>query len=58
MRKMLMTKEEIFEERRKVYRKLCEEIRANDGQLITAKYFLRDLIATEQKVINSVVRII
>ena len=36
-----MTKEEIFEERRKVCRKLCEEIRENDGQLVNAKYFLK-----------------
>lgn len=36
-----MTKKEIFEERRKVCRKLCEEIGANDGQLINAKYFLK-----------------
>ena len=35
-----MTRAEIFENRRKVGKKLCEQIRKNDGQMINAKNFL------------------
>ncbi|MBR6012609.1 MAG: hypothetical protein IK062_02340 [Selenomonadaceae bacterium] len=34
-----MTREEIFENRREVGKKLCEQIRKNDGQMINAKNF-------------------
>lgn len=35
-----MLKEEIFEDRRAVARKICEKIRSDNGKLINAKYFL------------------
>ena len=35
-----MRREEIFENRREVGKKLCEQIRQNDGQMINAKNFL------------------
>jgi len=35
-----MTRAEIFENRREVGKKLCEQIRQNDGQMINAKNFL------------------
>lgn len=34
-----MTRAEIFENRREVGKKLCEQIRQNDGQMISAKNF-------------------
>ena len=34
-----MTREEIFENRREVGKKICEQIRQNDGQMINAKNF-------------------
>ena len=34
-----MTRTEIFENRREIGKKLCEQIRQNDGQMITAKNF-------------------
>ena len=34
-----MTRVEIFENRREVGKKLCEQIRKNDGQMINAKNF-------------------
>ena len=35
-----MTRAEIFENRREVVRKICKQIRENDGRLINAKYFI------------------
>ena len=34
-----MTKEKIFENRREVARKICQDIRVNNGQMLNAKYF-------------------
>ena len=34
-----MTRAEIFENRRDVGKKICEQIRQNDGQMINAKNF-------------------
>ena len=36
---MYMTREKIFEDRREVARKICQDIRANNGLMINAKYF-------------------
>ena len=36
---MYMTREKIFEDRREVARKICQDIRANNGQMFNAKYF-------------------
>ena len=45
-----MTRAEIFENRREVGKKLCEQIRQNDGQIINAKNFLeRPYYAGEKK---------
>ena len=35
-----MTRAEIFENRREIVRKICKQIRENDGRLINAKYFI------------------
>ena len=34
-----MLKEEVFENRRVVAKKICQDIRANGGRMIKAKYF-------------------
>ena len=34
-----MTREKIFEDRREVARKICQDIRANNGLMLNAKYF-------------------
>ena len=34
-----MTREKIFEDRREVARKICQDIRANNGRMLNAKYF-------------------
>ena len=45
-----MTRAEIFENRREVGKKLCGQIRQNDGQMINAKNFLeRPYYDGEQK---------
>ena len=36
---MYMTREKIFEDRREVARKICQDIRANNGLMLNAKYF-------------------
>ncbi len=36
---MYMTREKIFENRREVAGKICQDIRANNGQMLNAKYF-------------------
>ena len=36
---MYMTREKIFENRREVARKICQDIRANNGLMLNAKYF-------------------
>ena len=36
---MYMTREKIFENRREVARKICQDIRANNGRMLNAKYF-------------------
>ena len=38
---MYMTREKIFENRREVVGKICQDIRANNGQMLNAKYFFR-----------------
>ena len=34
-----MNREKIFEDRREVARKICQDIRANNGLMLNAKYF-------------------
>ena len=36
---MYMNREKIFENRREVAGKICQDIRANNGQMLNAKYF-------------------
>lgn len=35
-----MTRVEIFENRREIVRKICKQIRQNDGQLLNSKFFI------------------
>ena len=36
---MHMTREKIFENRREVAKKICQDIRVNNGRMLNAKYF-------------------